>query len=296
MTLATAALVATEHEARASRRAAYLYLVMSHLGTGFLIAGFLMLASVYGSLSFATLLSGGPAIEPISHILFAFFFLGFGVKAGIVPLHVWLPEAHPAAPTSISALMSGVLIKTGIYGLVRVCAFGLGVPRLSWGVIVLTVGGLSAVLGCALRADAARSQTTPRVPQHREYRDHSPGPWRRDDGALGRQERCRRGRVGGQSVSRAEPCGVQRSPGSRRRERRHGDRDAADRAARGPAAADALDRPVFSRRRDGDLRSAPAERLRQRVADIPVVPVRVPRLQPSRSCICSSPSVVRFWR
>jgi hydrogenase-4 component B len=147
MTLSTAALVATEHESRASRRAAYLYLVMSHLGTGFLIAGFLMLASVYGSFSFATLLSGGVEVAPIRHILFAFFFLGFGVKAGIVPLHVWLPEAHPAAPTSISALMSGVLIKTGIYGLVRVCAFGLGVPRLSWGVIVLVVGGLSAVLG-----------------------------------------------------------------------------------------------------------------------------------------------------
>jgi hydrogenase-4 component B len=147
MTLTTAALVVTEHEAGASRRAAYLYLVMSHLGTGFLIAGFLMLASVYDSLTFATLLSADAVIEPIRHILFACFFLGFGVKAGIVPLHVWLPEAHPAAPTSISALMSGVLIKTGIYGLVRVCAFGLGVPRLSWGVLVLVVGGLSAVLG-----------------------------------------------------------------------------------------------------------------------------------------------------
>jgi hydrogenase-4 component B len=147
MTLATAALVATDHEARASRRAAYLYLVMSHLGTGFLFAGFLTLASLSGSLSFATLLSGGLAPGPIRHMLFAFFFLGFGIKAGVVPLHVWLPEAHPAAPTSISALMSGVLIKTGIYGIVRVCAFGLGVPRLSWGVIVLVVGGLSAVLG-----------------------------------------------------------------------------------------------------------------------------------------------------
>jgi hydrogenase-4 component B len=147
MTLATAALVVTEHEERTTRRAAYLYLVMSHLATGFLIAGFLMLASAYGSLSFATLLSGGTAIEPIRDILFAFFFIGFGVKAGIVPLHVWLPEAHPAAPTSISALMSGVLIKTGIYGIVRVCAYGLGVPRLSWGVIVLVIGGLSAVLG-----------------------------------------------------------------------------------------------------------------------------------------------------
>jgi hydrogenase-4 component B len=147
MTLATAALVVTDHEERASRRAGYLYLAMSHLGTGFLIAGFLMLSARYGSLSFATVLSGGPAIEPLRHLLFACFFLGFGVKAGVVPLHIWLPEAHPAAPTSISAFMSGVLIKTGVYGLVRVCAFGLGVPRLSWGVIVLVVGGLSALLG-----------------------------------------------------------------------------------------------------------------------------------------------------
>jgi hydrogenase-4 component B len=147
MTLATAALVVTEHEERACRRAAYLYLVMSHVGTGCLIGGFLALASISGSLSFATLLSGGDALPPARIGLFALFFLGFGVKAGIVPLHVWLPEAHPAAPTSISALMSGVLIKSGIYGMVRVCAFGLGTPPLSWGVIVVVVGGLSAVLG-----------------------------------------------------------------------------------------------------------------------------------------------------
>ncbi|MGH7340816.1 MAG: proton-conducting transporter membrane subunit, partial [Candidatus Rokuibacteriota bacterium] len=147
MTLATAALVVTEHEERASRRAAYLYLVMSHVGTGCLIGGFMTLASMSGSLAFATLLSGGVALPPAGIGLFSLFFLGFGVKAGIVPLHVWLPEAHPAAPTSISALMSGVLIKTGIYGMVRVCAFGLGTPHLSWGVLVVVVGGLSAVLG-----------------------------------------------------------------------------------------------------------------------------------------------------
>ncbi|MCC7242115.1 MAG: hydrogenase 4 subunit B [Acidobacteria bacterium] len=147
MTLASAALVATEHQERASRRAAFLYLVMSHIGTGCLIAGFLMLSAWSGSLSFSTILSGVPALGPTRHVLFALFFLGFGVKAGIVPLHIWLPEAHPAAPTSISALMSGVLIKTGVYGIARVCVFGLGVPPLSWGVIVVVVGGLSAVLG-----------------------------------------------------------------------------------------------------------------------------------------------------
>lgn len=147
MTLSTAALVATEHEERASRRAAFLYLAMSHLATGCLIAGFLILASTSGSLSLSTLVSRATTDTSMRSALFALFFVGFGVKAGIVPLHVWLPEAHPAAPTSISALMSGVLIKTGIYGIVRMCAFGLGVPLLSWGVLVVAVGGLSALLG-----------------------------------------------------------------------------------------------------------------------------------------------------
>jgi hydrogenase-4 component B len=147
MTLTAAALVTTEHEARDSRRAGYLYLVMSHVATGCLIAGFLALASASGSVSFPALLAGDVVRGPMRDALFALFFLGFGVKAGISPLHVWLPEAHPAAPTSISALMSGVLIKTGIYGIVRVCVFGLGVPRVSWGVTVVALGGLSAVLG-----------------------------------------------------------------------------------------------------------------------------------------------------
>jgi len=146
-TLVSAALVATEHEVGANRRAAYLYLVMSHVGTGCLIAGFLTLAAASGSLSFSTILSGHVVAGPLRDGLFALFFLGFGVKAGVIPLHVWLPEAHPSAPSNISALMSGALIKAGIYGMVRVCAFGLGVPRLSWGVFVVAVGGLSAVLG-----------------------------------------------------------------------------------------------------------------------------------------------------
>jgi hydrogenase-4 component B len=147
MTLTTAALVATEHEARANRRAAFLYLVMSHVGTGCLIAGFLTLAAASGSLSFPTLLSGQVISGPLRDVVFVLFLVGFGVKAGIIPLHVWLPEAHPMAPTNISALMSGVLIKTGVYGIVRICAFGLGVPSLSWGVIVIVIGGVSAVLG-----------------------------------------------------------------------------------------------------------------------------------------------------
>jgi hydrogenase-4 component B len=147
MTLATAALVATEHEAPASRRAAYLDLVMSHVGTGALVAGFFLLVSVSGSVSLSAILAGDVVSGPLREGLFWLFLVGFGVKAGLIPLHVWLPEAHPAAPSSISALMSAVLITTGLYGLFRVCAFGLGTPDPTWGLACMGIGTLSAVLG-----------------------------------------------------------------------------------------------------------------------------------------------------
>jgi hydrogenase-4 component B len=147
MTLATAALVATEHESRASRRAAYLFLVMSHVGTGCLIAGFMILASSAGSLSFPAILSGHLASGPMRDGVFALFFIGFGVKAGLIPLHIWLPAAHPAAPSSVSAFMSAVLITAGIYGLFKVCAFGLGTPDVNWALVFMAVGTLSALLG-----------------------------------------------------------------------------------------------------------------------------------------------------
>jgi len=147
MTLVNAALVATDHKGGEVRRAAFLYLVLSHVGTGCLVAGFLTLAALSGSLAFSAMLAGGVASGGLRHVLFALFLVGFGVKAGVVPLHVWLPEAHPAAPTSISALMSSVVIKAGIYGLARVCIFGLGTPALSWGVLLVGLGAVSAVLG-----------------------------------------------------------------------------------------------------------------------------------------------------
>ena len=78
---------------------------------------------------------------------FLLFLVGFGVKAGIVPLHIWLPAAHPVAPSNVSALMSGVIIKTGIYGMTRVFFDFLGTPPNWWGVTVLTIGTISAVLG-----------------------------------------------------------------------------------------------------------------------------------------------------
>ncbi len=147
MTLATAALVATEHEHAQARRAAFLYLALSHVGTGCLAAGFFLLAAHGQSLAFAAILGSGAAAVPFRDAVFLLFLSGFGVKAGMIPLHVWLPEAHPAAPSPISALMSGVLIKTGIYGIFRVCVAGLGVPPLAWGGLVLAVGAVSMVLG-----------------------------------------------------------------------------------------------------------------------------------------------------
>src|SRR5207302_11407390 len=78
---------------------------------------------------------------------FLLFRAGFGIKAGIIPFHIWLPVAHPVAPSNVSALMSGVIIKAGIYGLTRVCFDFLGTPPLWWGVTVLTVGTISALLG-----------------------------------------------------------------------------------------------------------------------------------------------------
>jgi hydrogenase-4 component B len=147
MTLATAALVATEHETRTTLRAAYLYLIMSHVGTGALVAAFFTLASASGSMSFASILTGDVVSGSLRDMLFGLFFFGFGVKAGVIPLHVWLPEAHPAAPSSISALMSAVLIKAGVYGLFRFCAFGLGTPAVGWGLTFVGVGTLSAILG-----------------------------------------------------------------------------------------------------------------------------------------------------
>ena len=147
MTLATAMLVATEYESRDSRRAAFLYLIMSHIGTGALVAGFFTLMSLSGSVSLSASLSGQVASGVSRDYLFWLFLVGFGVKAGMIPLHIWLPEAHPAAPGNISALMSAVLITAGIYGLFRVCAFGLGTPDTRWGLAMMGLGTLSAILG-----------------------------------------------------------------------------------------------------------------------------------------------------
>ncbi len=148
MALSIFSLVCTEHEKAEARDAGVLFFVMSHIGTGCLILGFLLLFKASGGYAFAGFhdightMAAGPR-----NAAFILFLAGFGLKAGIIPLHIWLPVAHPAAPSNVSALMSGVVIKTGIYGLTRVLFDFLGPPPQWWGVTVLAIGTISAVLG-----------------------------------------------------------------------------------------------------------------------------------------------------
>ncbi len=148
MSLATYFLISFEHELPSSRRAAILYIVMTHIGTAFLIAMFLLFASYAHSFNFDDFRTVAAGI-PLSAKTWMFLcgLIGFGIKAGIIPLHIWLPEAHPAAPSNISALMSGVMIKTGIYGIVRVLFDFLGPGPAWWGILILAVAVISAVLG-----------------------------------------------------------------------------------------------------------------------------------------------------
>lgn len=143
MALSSFFLVTFEDEQESVRAAGWVYLIATHLGTAFLLVFFVLLGRESGSLDFD---SFGTVSSATASILFALAVIGFGTKAGFWPLHVWLPEAHPAAPSHVSAVMSGVMIKTGIYGLVRALTF-LGAPPLWWGWLLVILGSVSGVLG-----------------------------------------------------------------------------------------------------------------------------------------------------
>ncbi len=146
MTLTSYFLVIFEQEKKESVQAGYLYFLIAHIGTALIMVSFLVLYRHTGSFDFESFRSAAlPAAT--KDIVFLLAFLGFGAKAGIVPLHIWLPRAHPAAPSHASALLSGVMIKTAVYGIVRLCAVLLGAPAWWWGFIVVLFGALSAVLG-----------------------------------------------------------------------------------------------------------------------------------------------------
>jgi len=146
MSLASYFLVTFDDEDEKVREAGMTYLVATHLGTAFLLAFFVLLGQPAGALDFDALArTGGPAWATGS-ALFLLAFVGFGAKAGFMPLHVWLPEAHPAAPSHVSAVMSGVMVKVGIYGLVRALTLLPTAPAW-WGWLMIGVGIVSGTWG-----------------------------------------------------------------------------------------------------------------------------------------------------
>ena len=141
MALSSFLLVMAEFEKKETQKAGIFYFVMTHLSTLFLIFAFLFIYTITGTFDM-TQIRADPIITSVA---FVFLFLGFAIKAGVIPLHKWLPYAHPASPSNISALMSGVMIKVAIYGLIR---FLFLLPMQTWwGILILVFGSVSAVIG-----------------------------------------------------------------------------------------------------------------------------------------------------
>lgn len=144
MAISSFFLVLFEGEKTEVSRAGLIYLVATHIGTLFLLVMFILLSKTGNSFDFSAWRIPAPGLLPTAIFLCAV--IGFGTKAGFMPLHIWLPEAHPAAPSHISAVMSGVMIKTGIYGLVRILGY-LGPPPAWWGGLLIGLGIVSGVFG-----------------------------------------------------------------------------------------------------------------------------------------------------
>lgn len=146
MSLTSWALVVSHHREAENVRAGYIYLLMAGFGTLALLLAFGVLAGGSGHYDFAAIRAVHPAASVASAVLLLAL-VGAGSKAGLVPLHAWLPLAHPAAPSHVSGLMSGVMTKVAIYGFVRIVFDLLGTPEWWWSMVVLGVGAPSAALG-----------------------------------------------------------------------------------------------------------------------------------------------------
>jgi hydrogenase-4 component B len=149
MSLTSYFLVIYERHEEKNIKAGTLYFIMTHVGTAFILLSFLLAYLATGSFEFSEIRDGIAAVSPFArNAIFISALIGFGAKAGIIPFHIWLPAAHPAAPSHVSALMSGVMIKTGIYMLARMCWDILpGAPPLWWGLLIIIIGSISSLLG-----------------------------------------------------------------------------------------------------------------------------------------------------
>lgn len=151
MSLTSFFLVISEYDLAEAVEAGWTYLLATHLGAAFLFAFFLSASAFSGSLDFASFQVLGRLSLPAASALFLLLLVGFGSKAGIFPFHVWLPDAHPAAPSHVSALMSGVMVKTAIYGLLRLYSFLPAGPAW-WGSLLMAIGIVGALFGIAMAA------------------------------------------------------------------------------------------------------------------------------------------------
>jgi hydrogenase-4 component B len=148
MALSSYFLVVFDHKDRANVEAGFLYFIITHIATLAIIILFFLLYHATGSFDFDVWRNGLAHLSPLlAAVIFVLTVVGFGTKAGIIPLHIWLPAAHPAAPSQVSALMSGVMIKTGIYMLIRVLFDFFGNTPQWFGLTILLLGALSSILG-----------------------------------------------------------------------------------------------------------------------------------------------------
>ena len=153
MALSSYFLVTTDHKIPDIRRAGYLYLLVAHIGAIAILLGFGVMQGGHGIGAYTFDAMRATHLSPYwASVAFLLAFFGFGAKAGVLPMHVWLPEAHPAAPSPVSAIMSGVMLKTAIYGILRVTFDLLDVQIWWWGVLALTLGLLTAVFGVMFAA------------------------------------------------------------------------------------------------------------------------------------------------
>jgi hydrogenase-4 component B len=146
MALSSYFLVTTEHHGEQNRKAGFIYLLIAHLGALSILLSFGVLHGGHGDYTFDAL-RAAELSEFWATVAFLLAFFGFGAKAGMIPLHAWLPEAHPAAPSPVSALMSGVMLKTAIYGMVRVIFDLIGGIQWQWGLTVLLFGAATSLFG-----------------------------------------------------------------------------------------------------------------------------------------------------
>ncbi len=146
MALSSYFLVTTDHKLPAIRSAGFLYLLIAHLGAIAILLSFGVMNGGHGDYTFDALRAA--ELQPQwATVAFVLAFFGFGAKAGMIPVHVWLPEAHPAAPSPVSALMSGIMLKTAIYGMIRVIYDLIGNVHWEWGMLVLVIGAGTTLFG-----------------------------------------------------------------------------------------------------------------------------------------------------